>query len=174
MKITWPENFEPPQPLKIYDSQDVTIVIFSPAIHPNKLNLKQLKNKGIIPSHWRIKKSQKSPKIASTYAQYSFMEGLNIRIFQGKIMFSTKIIHEHIDLSEITKLFIAKYGTQSYQKVQIIFRRVITLPANDHHTGEIFIRDRLLNDRDWEFMGQKPLNRRVNLFLRLFPCSFDD
>lgn len=87
MKIPFPNNFEPQKPLKIYDYQDITIIIFAKSLKPNQLSLVNLYQQGIIPPHWQLKE----PVVCKPHSfQLSFHEGININIEMGKVSFSYK------------------------------------------------------------------------------------
>jgi len=141
MKIPFPNNFEPQKPLKIYDYQDTTIIIFAKSLKPNQLSLVNLYQQGIIPPHWQLKE----PVVCKPHSfQLSFHEGININVEMGKVSFSYKKKAHSNSLDIIVNNFIAKIISYQFQKFQIVFRRLITFPKGKC-SGLNFINNNLLS-----------------------------
>lgn len=166
MKIFLPKKFEPQKPIKIYDHQDVIISLFSTHIKPHNFNLNQLKEMGIIPSHWQLNK----PVLNKPQSlQFSFKLGLIVVINYGQISFINKISNNSINLSEIINKFVKIFYKYNWQKIQIHLRRLISLPG-DKNNGAKFINETLLQTEKWDILGVKPIKSQVK-FMYSFPDS---
>ena len=166
MKIPLLQKFEPPKPLKIYDYHDLNICLFASEVKPKQFSLSQLKQAKIIPEHWQLKLPVTKK---ANLLHLSFLQGLNISIYQKKINFAQKIIKEDIDLSTIINKFINYFKTYKYNQLQIIINRIITLPSTVNSTDK-FIQNILLNGLDWEILGHKPNRQQVNYYYPDLPC----
>ena len=166
MKIPLPQNFDPPKPLQIYDYHDLTINLFASSVQPHRFSLRQLQKKQIIPSDWELKLPVRK-KTGLLY--FSFLQGLNISIYQGKIVFAQKIIKKNINLATIIHKFINYFNKYNYNRVQIILNRLITLPNNINTTNK-FIQNSLLNGSEWEILGNKPVRKQVNYYYPNLSC----
>lgn len=160
MKIPLPQNFDPPKPLQIYDYHDLEINLFSSSLQPNQLTLQTLQAQQIIPQNWNLKTPiHKKPSVL----HISFVEGLNISIFPGKILFVQKIIKKEVNLPLIISKFIDNVHKNNYHRLQIVIKRIITLPS-DINIADEFMKNSLLNGSDWDVLGQKPSRRQVNYY----------
>lgn len=141
MKILFPNNFELQKPLKIYDYQDITIIILAKSLKPSQLNLVNLYQQGIIPPHWQLKE----PVVCKPHSfQLSFQEGININVEIGKVSFSYKKKANSNSLNIIVNNFIAQILKYQFQRFQIVFRRLITFPKGKC-SGLNFINNNLLS-----------------------------
>ena len=165
MKISLPKNFDPPKPLKIYDYQDVAIILFASSIQSKQFSLKILQQEEVIPLDWQLRKPAQQKGGSSSF---SFLQGLNISIFPGKIIFAKKVTNTTVDLPKIVQQFLSKFNSYNYSRAQMIFRRLITLP-NKENSAANFIQHNLLNGLDWDILGQKPIKRQVNYFYKNSP-----
>lgn len=166
MKIPLLQNFEPAQPLKIYDYHDLNISLFASSLQPKQFSLRQLQQKQIIPSDWQLKipVSKKNNLL-----HLAFRQGVNISIYPGKINFAQKIIKEDTDLVIIIERFIRYFRKYNYQRLQIIINRIITLPSKVNYTDK-FIHNSLLNGSNWEVSGHKPSRQQVNYYYPNLSC----
>lgn len=159
MKIPFPKNFEPQKPLKIYDYQDITIIILAKSLQVSQCNVSNLYQKGIIPPYWRLKE----PIINKSYSfQVSFEEGLNITVEKGKVSFSMKNNVSKVSLEKIILQFINTYIGNNIFKIQIVFRRLITLP-NGKKTGLNFIKDNTIKLPDNQLKVKNILPSKIQL-----------
>ena len=165
MKIPLPKNFDPPKPFKIYDYQDVAIILFASSIQSRQFSLKILQQEEVIPLDWQLRKptQQKDGSLS-----FSFLQGLNITIFQGKIVFAKKLTNTTVDLPQIIQRFLSKFNSYNYSRSQMIFRRFITLP-NQENSATKFIQNKLLNGLQWEILGKKAIKRQVNYYYKNYP-----
>ena len=159
MKIPLPKNFNPPQPLKIYDYQDVAFIIFTSALQFNDFSLQVFQNEQIIPSDWQLTNS--SPN-KGKFVNFSFLEGLNITIFSNKVVFVKKVNNTFVDLESIVSQFIGKFNSYNYHRSQAIVRRFISLPNKQKNSGADFIQNKLLNGVVWKVKGKKPQKQQIN------------
>lgn len=164
MQIPLPKNFEPQKPLKIFDYQDIMVVLPCPQIHPLQFNLEKLRQVKIIPSHWQLTK----PVVKNNHLlQFMFDVGIMINITIGKISFFSKIDTNLQYLSQVIIQFILKFNQYKYNKVQINLRRFISLPEGKEK-GSKFIQQTLLNNSNrWDILGQKPCKFQVTFGYKL-------
>lgn len=159
MKIPFPKNFEPQKPLKIYDYQDITIIVFPKSFNLSQCNLNNLYQQDIIPLHWRLK----SPTINKPDSfQVSFQEGISITVEARKISFSVRNYISDISLESIIWKFINSYIGNNFIKIQIILRRLITLPSSKK-TGLNFIKDNILQLEDRQMQINNTLPKKIQL-----------
>ncbi len=162
MKIPLPRNFNPPKALKVYDYYDVTINLFAASIQPHQFSLKKLQEKKIIPPDWQLKKPVRKK---ADLLYLSFVEGLNITITKGKVVFVQKLMNK-TSLEKIIKQFIIQFKNFKYNKLQIVLRRIITLPTKINSSSK-FIKNILLNGSEWDILGHKP-KRQINYYYSNF------
>ncbi len=159
MKIPFPKNFEPQKPLKIYDYQDITIIILAKSLKVSQCNLSNLYQKGIIPPDCRLKQ----PIINKSYSfQVSFEEGFSIVVENGRVSFSLKNNIGKVSLEKIISQFINTYIGNNILKIQIVFRRLITLPSGKK-TGLNFIKDNTLRVSDNRIKVKNILPSKIQL-----------
>lgn len=163
MKIFLPKNFEPQKPIKIYDYQDMMISLFSSLINPHQFNLEKLKEVGVIPLHWHLSKPVLSkPQLL----QFCFQEGMTMTLERGKVCFFYKISNNSVNFSEVVIKFMSEFSNYNWQKIQIIIRRLISLPGNSNN-GEKFMQKTLLNSEKWDILGIKPRKVKISFFYPL-------
>ncbi|BAQ63312.1 hypothetical protein [Geminocystis sp. NIES-3709] len=168
MKIPLPKNFEPQQPLKISDYQDMMVTLFCPQIHPCQFNLEKLKETKTIPFDWQLSKPiLKKPNLL----QLIFDKGITINIEIHKISFFSKINQNIQYLSEVVKNFLIKFINYNWQKLQLSLRRFISLPGNSEN-GAKFIQETLLkNSNQWNVLGHKLIKAQINLCYNLIKSN---
>lgn len=159
MKIPFPKNFEPQKPLKIYDYQDITIIILLKSFHISQCDVNDLYQKDIIPPDWHLK----LPVIKKPHSfQISFQEGLSITVEKTKVSFYVKNYPSQISLERIIVKFINSYIGYNFTKIQIVFRRLITLPRGKR-TGFNLLKDNILKLEDSQIKINNILPKKVQL-----------
>ena len=159
IKIPFPTNFDPPPPLKVYDYQDVTLTIFTSKMKLNQWTEQIWQQKRLIPPHWQVEKKIKNKGQSLVF---SFSSGLQITVFARRIIFTLKARDKQVDLPSIIKKLVLIFPNYYYDRLQIVFRRIITFPSKKYHAGR-FINEKILNSQQWDVHGSKPLKSQVNL-----------
>lgn len=152
MKISLP-RFPQKQQTVIQDFQEVTISLFSPNFRIYTVTGSILKQKKIIPENWQlIQEKLVNPNLI----RFVFSNGFKIQTQPNKISFTTMIKKESLPLHEIIRNFVYAFPQFVYNRIQILPRRLISLPG-ENDVAKNFIKNILLQEGDWQsFRNVKP------------------
>lgn len=168
MKIPLPKHFEPQKPVKIHDYQDITINIHPLNFKPSQCDLKNLYQKGIIPLHWQLKKSI-NKNVNSQ--QFAFEQGLGMILEKNKVTFVSKPEKMSGEIDFMINNFIRVYLNNNYQRLQVVMRRLISLPG-DKNSGSKFLLNHILNPKlsKIKVLGHQPSKTNINISCDFSPC----
>lgn len=165
MKIPFPKIFEEKPPTIIQDFQDLTIILYAVNFTPQIFQLETLKEKKIIPQDWHLKPQQKVIQ-NNLIIQLSFENSFQILAQPGKIIFSTRINKKKIPINQIIRNFIYGFPQIHYHQIQIIPRRLISLPGK-LDMAEKFIRETLLVNESWQTFRNVKAKVQINFFYKI-------
>lgn len=152
MKIFLPK-FEQKTPTIIQDFQEVTIILYSPHFQPHLITEKILKEKQIIPQDWILV----SDKLVNLNVMlFTFKNGFKIQTEIGKIYFSMRINKSSVLINEIITKFIYSFPQFIYTQVQILPRRLISLPGDLFVAQQFIVKTFLLKGQWQNFKNVQP------------------
>jgi hypothetical protein len=165
MRISFPEIFEKKPPTTIQDFQDLTITLYCANLPSQIFTIEILKEKKIIPQDWKVKPPQKVIN-KNSMIQLSFENSFQILAQPGKIIFITRINRNKIPINRIISNFIYAFPQINYYQIQIIPRRLISLPG-DLDMAENFIRETLLHKETGQIFGKVKPKVQMNFVYKI-------
>lgn len=163
MKIFFPKKFKSKNPIKIYDYQHLTLILFSSQIIPEQFDVEKLRSS--IPGELTKPIVQ-----TSSLLQFIFRDKITINVEIGKISFLVKITKDIAFFSEVINKFLLNFTNYKWQSLRLLLKRFISFPSNIIQDIN-FINNYFLNQKKTlDINGINPQKIRLN-FRYLFPNS---
>jgi len=155
-------------PTKIKDIQVLEIAIVALKFNPSKLTVNYFQSQNIVPSQWQL---NSQPINSANKSQINFKNGVKILAIPQEVTFSQNISNNQSNVPEIASKYVKNNSEINYQKVNIMFKRVVSLPGSTDQARK-YIKEHLLVNGPWLEFGNS-VGAGINFFYELERCQLN-